>query len=100
MNRNVRSDALSLKVRLVCIGAGLVLVLTWIARMSRGIAAIAFWRGQARFPQLAIVCGIVLIFVGLVPQSWIDRATYIPPSKAKQIESAQFHGRRRKRRQS
>jgi hypothetical protein len=100
MRRDTPSVGLSLKMRLVYIGVGLLLVLTWMSRMSRGIWVVMNWRGQATFPHLAILTGVVLIFFGLAPQSWFDKATYIPPSKAKQIESAPFHGKRRKRGQA
>jgi hypothetical protein len=83
--------------RLCVIAFGGVLVLFGMAMVKRGTLVYLHWTHQPQYSWGVLSAGFISILAGMLPESWIVKATSIPPSKAKQLESAPFHGRHHKK---
>jgi hypothetical protein len=83
--------------RIWVIGFGMALALLGMAMVKRGILVLLHWTHQPEFSWGLVAAGFFCIFAGVMPESWIVNATRVPPSKARQLESAPFHGRHHKK---
>jgi uncharacterized membrane protein YidH (DUF202 family) len=83
-------------LRIVVIGAGVLSSLIGIARTMRGIVGVRNWQGQPAWSVGLIMVGLVVAFLAILPQSWVEKLASSQKSRSKPLRLEKFRGKRQK----